>query len=68
MIRPQLRTTHTFAELAVSKRTFDEISRKLKAARYDHSFIDEETIDMQGIGITYTPPTPKKKKPIVYGN
>jgi hypothetical protein len=67
MIRPRLRTTHTFATLPVSKRTFEEIHRKLKAASYDHSFIDEETIDMDGIGITYTPPTPKKKKPIVYG-
>lgn len=58
MKRPQIRVTHTFATLEVSQRTFKEIERKLKAAKYDHSFVDANTIDMQGIGLV---PAPKKQ-------
>lgn len=57
-----LTVTHTFATLAVSKRTFEEIRRKLKNANYDHSFIDEETIDMHGIGLVVVPKRVKKRK------
>lgn len=57
-----LRTTHTYAELPVSKATFDEIAAKLKTAGYDHAFdsLSYEgvggTIDMHGIGLTIEEP------------
>jgi ribA/ribD-fused uncharacterized protein len=55
--------THTFVTLDVSRRTFEEIAEKLKAAGYEHAFIGEAdssrkmflsqglTIDMHGLGI-----------------
>lgn len=48
--------THTYAELAVSRATYDEIAGKLREAGYDHAFLpergrDEPTIDMHGIGL-----------------
>lgn len=50
-----LRTTHTFVTLAISQAAYEEIKQKLLAAGYNHSFVynfnDEETIDMQGIGL-----------------
>ncbi len=51
-----LNVTHTFATLEVSDRTFKEIKRKLKKAGYDHAFVDNNTIDMHGIGLV-----PRKK-------
>ncbi len=42
--------SHTFALLAVSKQTYDEIKAKLEAADYQHAFVDE-AIDMHGIGL-----------------
>lgn len=50
-----LRQTHTFAELEVSPRTYDEIAVKLRVAGYDHAFVADSTnggIDMHGIGLT----------------
>lgn len=52
-----IRQTHTYAELEVSAATFDEIAGKLKAAGYDHAFMEGihengTAIDMQGIGLT----------------
>lgn len=47
-----IRQTHTFAELELSKAAYDEIATKLRAAGYDHAFIDDGIIDMHGIGVT----------------
>ena len=56
-----LRTTYTFAELEISPSAYNEIKRKLKAAKYDHAFHDEgKLIDMHGIALTC--PSPKKRK------
>ena len=48
--------THTYAELEVSRATYDEIAQKLRDAGYDHAFMPERgrhapTIDMHGIGL-----------------
>jgi hypothetical protein len=48
--------THTFAELEISQPAWNEIAQKLRAAGYDHAFVDEKTIDMHGIGLTPTAP------------
>jgi hypothetical protein len=45
-----MRQTHTFATLAVSASTFEEVERLLRAAGYGHVFIDD-VIDMNGIGL-----------------
>jgi hypothetical protein len=50
--------TRTFAELEISQSAWNEIARKLRDAGYDHAFVDEKTIDMQGIGLTPAPPAP----------
>jgi hypothetical protein len=42
--------TYTFATLEVSADTYGEISAKLRAAGYDHAFVDC-AIDMHGIGL-----------------
>jgi len=48
-------STHTYATLDVSEATYVEIARKLRAAGYDHAFIDggetSKVIDMHGIGL-----------------
>lgn len=61
-----MRTTHTFAELAISARAWDEIAGLLRDAGYQHAFQIEvregrpdETIDMHGIGLT------KRSEPII---
>lgn len=47
--------THTYAVLEVSHETWNEISQKLRAAGYDHSFHESRTdglvIDMHGIAL-----------------
>ena len=48
--------TYTYAELAVSRATYDEIAQKLRAADYHQAFHAERgretpTIDMHGIGL-----------------
>jgi len=48
----KLTATHTYAELELSQAAYDEIASKLKEAGYDHVFMDDGTIDMQGIGVT----------------
>lgn len=50
--RPPLRTTHTIATMDLSRAAYDEISAKLTEAGYDHAFLDDDTIDMTGIGVT----------------
>lgn len=58
-----LNVTHTFATLEVSDRTFKEIKRKLTAADYGHTFInDGKIIDMHGIGLVSAPRRVKKRK------
>jgi hypothetical protein len=47
-----VRQTHTYAELKLSPEAYDEISRKLREAGYDHAFMDDGAIDMHGIGVT----------------
>jgi hypothetical protein len=47
--------THTFAELEVTRATYDEIARKLRAAGYDHAFGTDGLIDMHGIAISSKP-------------
>lgn len=42
--------THTFAELAVTAGTYEEIAEKLREANYGHTFIGD-AIDMHGIGL-----------------
>jgi hypothetical protein len=46
-----MRTTHTFAELAVSEETYHEIYMLLTEAGYHQAFIDG-AIDMNGIALT----------------
>ncbi len=47
----QLRVTHTYALLEVSRETYKEIADKLRAAEYDHAFMPGGEIDMHGIAI-----------------
>jgi hypothetical protein len=49
--------THTFAELEVTQKTYDEIAGKLREAGYSHAFIDG-AIDMAGISLTVSPEKP----------
>jgi hypothetical protein len=46
--------THTFAELEVSDKTYDEIKALLKEAGYGHAFVGG-AIDMHGIGLIKKP-------------
>jgi hypothetical protein len=49
--------THTFAELEVSRETYEEIEGKLREAGYDHAFgHDRGAIDMHGIGLVREEP------------
>lgn len=43
--------TYTIAMLTVSKVAYDEITILLRTAGYDHVFMDDGTIDMNGIGL-----------------
>lgn len=46
--------THTYALLDVSRATFTEVARLLRAAAYHHSF-DRDVIDMHGIALRAEP-------------
>ena len=48
--------THTYAELAVSEAAYAEVAGKLRDAGYDHAFLEDGVIDMQGIGVTKSEP------------
>lgn len=53
-----IRQTHTFAVLHVSPATYNEVYQLLKAAGYDHVFIEQENrtvIDMHGIALAAKP-------------
>jgi hypothetical protein len=52
-----MRTTHTIVLLDVSQSAYDEIAGKLLAAGYDHVFLDDDAIDMTGIGLQTLPRT-----------
>ncbi|HEY9279519.1 MAG TPA: hypothetical protein VIP51_05535, partial [Eoetvoesiella sp.] len=43
--------TYSFATLDISRRAYDEIARKLRAAGYEHAFLENGLIDMHGIGL-----------------
>lgn len=49
---PMPRQTHTVAELPLSPSAYDEIAAALRAAGYDHVFLEDGLIDMSGIGVT----------------
>lgn len=46
-----VRQTHTYAELEISKAAYDEIAGKLRAAGYDHVFMEGGAIDMHGLAV-----------------
>lgn len=46
-----IRSTHTYAELEVSPAAYEEIAAKLRAAGYDHAFMENGAIDMHRIGL-----------------
>ncbi len=55
--------THTFAELEVSRPTFNEIYELLAIAGYHHAFLnDDSMIDMKGIAIVIREETEKEKQ------
>lgn len=43
--------THTVVELELSEQAYEEIARKLRGAGYDHVFLDNDNIDMNGIAV-----------------
>jgi hypothetical protein len=56
-----IRNTYTFAVLDLSSGAFEEISRKLKDAGYEHAFSKSDgrvVIDMQGIAVACEPLPP----------
>lgn len=56
-----MRATHTLATLQVSAAAYYEIAAKLRAAGYDHAFVDG-LIDMTGIGLELRPPDDKAER------
>jgi len=53
-----LSSTHTFAEMQISGKAYDEIRAKLEDAGYGHALLPMEggvTLDMHGIGLTRAP-------------
>lgn len=50
-----MRVTHTYAELEISLKAYNEIRRKLKAAAYNHAFEigdkGDGPIDMHGLAV-----------------
>jgi hypothetical protein len=54
MFRGYHLATHTFAVLDVSKAAYEEIKKKLEAAGYQHTFIQDGeriVIDLNGIAL-----------------
>lgn len=59
-----MKATRTYALLQVSTSTYAEIRGLLKAAEYEHAFHSDdgrEVIDMHGIALLDTQPTPTTK-------
>lgn len=50
-----MRSTHTYALLEVSPAAYEEISKALRAAGYDHAFHEDDdrgtVVDMHGIAL-----------------
>lgn len=66
-----VKQTHTYAELGLSRAAYDEIAAALRAAGYDHAFMEDGTIDMHGIGVTcagIAEPKPKLAPDVVGTN
>ena len=47
-----LRATHTYVLLDLSRSAYDEIAQRLREAGYHHAFAGDGAIDMQGIAVT----------------
>lgn len=43
--------THTVAKLVLSQAAYEEIERKLIDAGYQHAFLEDGLIDMNGIAV-----------------
>lgn len=46
-----MRATHALATLELSRAAWEEIADKLREAGYDHAFLDDDVIDMHGLGV-----------------
>ena len=46
-----MRTTHTVAVMKVPKSVYDLVAAELRAAGYDHAFLDDGSIDMTGVAL-----------------
>ncbi|WP_130358251.1 hypothetical protein [Pigmentiphaga kullae] len=44
--------THTLAILELSPIAYGEVADKLRAAGYDHVFLEDGMLDMSGLGVT----------------
>lgn len=56
-----MRSTHTFAEMAVPKHVYDDIKGRLENAGYHHAIMDhrdDNALDMHGIGLIVDPDAP----------
>lgn len=51
----RLIATHTYAVLEISKAAYDEIAFALRAANYDHVFMEDGLIDMHGLALRKKP-------------
>jgi hypothetical protein len=57
--------THTFVKLQVSGIVYDEIAEKLKAAGYEHAFVDG-VLDMNGLALVKEQPDESSTPPEGY--
>lgn len=55
--------TYTLSELEVDEQTYTDIKERLRRAGYDHIFLENGVINMNGIGLT--PVKPEPEHPIV---
>lgn len=46
-----VRQTYTYVELEISEAAYNEIAGKLRAAGYDHVFMNSGAIDMHGLAV-----------------
>lgn len=46
-----LRQTHTYVTMDISRSAWEEIAAKMLEAGYDHVFMDDDEIDMHGIAV-----------------
>jgi hypothetical protein len=50
-----MRTTYSVAEMPISQAAYDEIAGYLRNGGYDHAFMSNGMIDMDGIGLSVNP-------------